>query len=58
MKNITDLFLSELKDFRIFPAVGNHDTFPANDFRFLNPWENPTFNEWAPSWTTFIEDEE
>ena len=28
MKNVSKLVLDELKDFKVYPAVGNHDTYP------------------------------
>ena len=37
MKNISQLVKDELKDFKIYPTIGNHDTYPQDDIPFLAP---------------------
>lgn len=48
----------ELKDFRVYPALGNHDTFPQDIISMFKPRDNPTINDWDNSWLQFIPDKE
>lgn len=58
MKNVTNMVAKELKDFRVYPALGNHDTFPQDIISMFKPRDNPTINDWDNSWLQFIPDEE
>ena len=47
-----------LSGIRIFPTIGNHDTYPANIISRTSPHNNKIINEWIPSWDVFIDNEE
>lgn len=40
---------------KIFPAIGNHDTYPQDIFSQTE--NDKCFNEWAPAWLQFIDDD-
>jgi sphingomyelin phosphodiesterase len=54
MKNVTQLVQSGLQDYKIFPAIGNHDTYPQDSIKFDYPRENEAVNAWAPTWMSFF----
>lgn len=58
MKNTTKIVSDGLKDLRIFPTIGNHDTYPQDIISMLAPRDNAAINEWAPDWLKWIPDEE
>jgi hypothetical protein len=37
MKNVTKIMTDKLSDYPIYPAIGNHDTYPTDIFKFLLP---------------------
>ena len=44
-----------LRDFRIYPTIGNHDTYPQDVFRMSSPKGTTTINDWTPSWREFFD---
>jgi len=53
MKNVTAAVKEGLggnKDFRIYPTIGNHDTYPQDIFKFKTPRQNEAVNQWIDSW--------
>ena len=52
------MIASQLKDYRIYPALGNHDTFPQDIISMFQPRDNPTINDWDDAWVQFIPDQE
>jgi sphingomyelin phosphodiesterase len=57
MKNVTKDVAEGLSTFKIYPTIGNHDTYPQDDIKMTKPRSNPAINEWAPTWNQFIEDD-
>ena len=57
MKNVTQMVASELRDFSIYPAIGNHDTFPQDVISMFKPRDNQNINEWDSAWLQFIPDQ-
>lgn len=57
MQNVTKILVDGLPDHKgkIFPAIGNHDTYPQDVFTMTKNDKN--FQTWAPSWLQFIDDE-
>ena len=41
---------------KIFPTIGNHDTYPQDVFSMTSLDKN--FAAWAPSWYQFLDDDE
>jgi metallophosphoesterase superfamily enzyme len=56
MKNVTSLVSSNLEGFRIYPVIGNHDTYPQDIIKFDKPRENDAINEWDPAWLEFLDE--
>ena len=56
MKNITKQVVDGLGGIRMYPAIGNHDTFPQDVIGMAIPRENQAINEWIGSWDSLIED--
>ena len=56
MKKVSNLVESYLGDSKIYPVIGNHDTYPMDMFKFKNPGETPLVNEWNQNWNQFITD--
>mmetsp|Transcript_9580 Transcript_9580/g.16092 ORF Transcript_9580/g.16092 Transcript_9580/m.16092 type:complete len:165 (-) Transcript_9580:931-1425(-) len=57
MKNVTATVADLLQDYRVFPAIGNHDTYPQDILKFDEPRENEAINQWAPTWRPFLFEE-
>ncbi len=45
------------KDIPVYPATGNHDTFPVNIEDFSTPNSNYEINHYAPEWAEWIGEE-
>jgi len=58
MKNVTADVAAGLSSFKVFPTIGNHDTYPQDDIKMTTARSNPAINEWAPTWNQFIQDDE
>lgn len=58
VKNITNIVRNILDDVRIFPAIGNHDTYPQDEIKMGYPKSNKNINEWDNSWNQFMTSEE
>lgn len=56
MKNITKAVVDGLEGIKVYPAIGNHDTFPQDVIGMSIPKENKAINEWIGSWDSLIED--
>ena len=50
MKNVTQLVADGLDGIRVYPTVGNHDTYPQDIISMLQPKDNPAMQEWCPTW--------
>ena len=48
----------ELDGIRVYPTIGNHDTYPQDIISMQIPRNNPAINEWSPTWLQFIPDVE
>lgn len=44
MKDVTKIVSDKLKDFAIYPTIGNHDNYPQDIFKMLSPKSNPAVN--------------
>jgi hypothetical protein len=58
MKNITAEVFSGLEGIRIYPTIGNHDTYPQDIIGMSIPRQNKAINEWINSWDPMITDAE
>lgn len=58
MKNTTSLVSEGLKGYAVYPAIGNHDTYPQDIISMSAPRDNAAIQEWAPEWLKWIPDEE
>lgn len=58
MKNTTKLVADSLKDYPIFPTMGNHDTYPQDQIRVGGKGFQKAIREWVPSWIQFVDGEE
>ena len=58
MKNVTKTVVEGLPNHKgkIFPTIGNHDTYPQDVFSMSDL--DKAFMKWAPEWLQFIDDEE
>ena len=56
MKQITKQVQDGLGDIKIYPCIGNHDTYPQDVINMQVPRENKAINEWGPSWDSMIGD--
>lgn len=50
MKNVTEIVADGLDGLRVYPTIGNHDTYPQNIVNMLEPKANPAMLEWTPTW--------
>lgn len=50
MKNVTEMVARELDGIRVYPAIGNHDTYPQDVISMQKAKANDAINDWAPSW--------
>jgi hypothetical protein len=50
LKNVTRMVSDALEGIRVYPTIGNHDTYPMNSINMFDPSDNPVVNEWSPSW--------
>jgi predicted phosphodiesterase len=55
MKKVNDIVRDHLKSFKIYPVIGNHDTFPLDDMYFDKP--NSVSGEWINKWDWMIKEE-
>lgn len=58
MKNITAQVTAGLEGLKIYPTIGNHDTYPQDVIKMTTPRENEAINQWSPTWEQFIDDPE
>lgn len=58
MKNTTNMVIEELKGLKVFPTMGNHDTYPQDQIRVGGPGFEEAIKEWVPSWVHFVDGEE
>jgi len=56
MKNATAQVKAGLEGLKIYPTIGNHDTYPQDVIKMTTPRDNAAINEWAPTWDEFIQD--
>lgn len=50
IKNVTKEMVDQLDGIKIYPAIGNHDTYPQDIVRFRKPRENEVINEFSKDW--------
>jgi len=43
-----------LDGLRLYPVIGNHDTYPQDVISMLAPKANEAINEWDPTWFDLI----
>lgn len=55
MKNITKDVKEGLAGIKIYPAIGNHDTYPQDIIQMAIPRQNEAINEWAPKWKEWLD---
>lgn len=55
MKSITKDVQQGLSNFRVFPTIGNHDTYPQDIIKMRIPRSNAAINEWMPTWQNFFD---
>jgi len=58
LKLVATMVQDYFKDIKVFPAVGNHDTYPQDHFAMNRPRENDAVNEWDPTWAGFFHGDE
>ena len=58
MKNTTKIVSDGLDGFRVYPTIGNHDTYPQDIIAMNAPRDNAAIQEWSPEWLQWIPDEE
>ena len=58
MKNITADVLAGLGGIKLYPAIGNHDTYPQDVIKMRVPRENVAIQAWGPAWDSIIQDPE
>ena len=58
MRNVTAEVLTQLDDLRIYPTIGNHDTYPQDIIRMSIPKQNQAINQWIDTWDPMIPDPE
>lgn len=58
MKNVTKMVKDGLKGYKMYPSIGNHDTYPQDVIKMTTPRENAAINAWGPAWDEWIEDPE
>ena len=56
MKQVTKQVQEGLGDIKIYPCIGNHDTYPQDVINMQVPRENKAINEWGPAWDSMIGD--
>lgn len=52
----TNKIKAAFSDIRVYPTIGNHDTFPANIISRSKPHDNPWVNSWISNWSQFVGD--
>lgn len=43
-----------LDGLKIYPVIGNHDTYPQDVISMEAPADNEAINDWDPSWYDMI----
>jgi len=56
MKNISAEVLTHLDGIKIYPTIGNHDTYPQDVIGMAIPKQNKAINEWIDAWDPMITD--
>lgn len=56
MRRVSDIVTEYLGGVRVYPVVGNHDTYPLDMFKFNGPRETEVLNQWDAKWKQFIPD--
>lgn len=41
---------------RVYPTIGNHDSYPMNIISRSKPHDNPYVNSWISNWSDFVHD--
>jgi sphingomyelin phosphodiesterase len=54
MFNVTEYVKTGLADQKVYPTVGNHDTYPQDIISLQRPRANEAFNKWAPDWESYM----
>lgn len=50
MKNTTKIVSDGLKDYAVYPTIGNHDTYPQDIISMASPRDNAAIQEWSSTW--------
>ena len=56
MKNVSAEVIGTIKNARIYPTIGNHDTYPQDIIKMSIPKENVAINQWIDSWDDLVKD--
>lgn len=58
MKLATKQVTEGLEGIKIYPCIGNHDTYPQDVINMRVPHGNDAINQWSPAWDDMIKDPE
>jgi len=58
MKDVTAGVYKGLEGIKVYPTIGNHDTYPQDVIGMSIPKENEAINQWSPTWNVFINDKD
>jgi len=58
MELITKQVRAGLDGIKIYPCIGNHDTYPQDVINMQVPHGNEAINKWSPAWDDMIKDPE
>jgi len=58
LKKVSQMVVDNFSSYgyKVIPAIGNHDTYPMNQFKNFKPKDNKAIEEWAPAWEPFVTD--
>jgi hypothetical protein len=54
MKRATKQVQEGLPGIKIYPCIGNHDTYPQDVISMRAPKSNYVINNWAPLWDSMV----
>lgn len=50
IKKVTQMVAEGLDGIRVYPTIGNHDTYPQDVISMQHPNDNEAINQWSSSW--------
>ena len=54
MEKVTKQVIEGLPGIKIYPTIGNHDTYPQDVISMREPQSNYVINQWAQYWEPMI----